>query len=767
MATGIHSNDHDKASDRDSDNANANANSSHRLNTHYPFAAIVGQEDLKLCLILCAIDPTIGGVLIRGDKGTAKSTAARGLAKLLPPIRVARDPESGALDPYNLKSKSVTTSTSSSTPAAEHGEDGVDAAGVADTSTRTTAFQDAEIATPFVDLPIGATEDRVLGSIDFSATLKGGGKPVFAPGLLAAANRGILYIDEVNLLPAHLVDVLLDAAASGVNTVQREGLTLSHPARFVLIGTMNPEEGDLRPQLLDRFGLMCDVVAPRDVAVRASVVRERIAFEGDPGRFRERWNESERRLSERIRDSRDRLPRTIVPDGFLELISRICVEFRVASLRADITLYKTAAALAAWHGRTTVERDDIKQAAKWVLAHRKQRNPFDAPSPPPPSEQQQRQPDQNNKSNNSPEDDLMDQILNAPPTTPPPPESEGSAKNDGTDQNPQQPEGYENDDDNRESHDNGDHSNNDRNSSSNNNNNEGDDDGNGDDRNMHTFTASKPEQIKRLQLGKQQIKGQAGTGRRNTLPSNASRNGHYVRSAPTDKPVDLALDATLRSAAANGLDLDTGMPIVRPENYRRKVRLSTTDTLILFVVDASGSMSARQRMETIKGAVLALLTDAYQQRDRVGVIAFRGPRAEVLLPPTRSVELAEKQLQRLPTGGRTPLAHALSLTHETIHRVCRNEPDQAILLIVLSDGKANVPLPDDSSSVSGSAWEQTEHMAVRLSSLAVPTLFIDTDAGHVRVGRGKELAELLCADYLQLEDLSSDGLVHTIRQIKN
>lgn len=753
MATGIHSND---------DNAR---------HTHYPFAAVVGQEDLKLCLVLCAIDPTIGGVLIRGDKGTAKSTAARGLAKLLPPIRVARDPESGALDPYNLGRKSIAAGTGAGAPAAERGENDVDGACTGSTSTRTAASRDTEveveIATPFVDLPIGATEDRVLGSIDFAATLKGGGKPVFAPGLLAAANRGILYIDEVNLLPAHLVDVLLDASASGVNTVQREGLTLSHPARFVLIGTMNPEEGDLRPQLLDRFGLMCGVAAPRDVAVRASVVRERVAFEGDPGSFRERWNEPERRLSERIRESRDRLPSTIVPDGFLELISTICVEFRVASLRADITLYKTAVALAAWHGRAAVERDDIKQAAKWVLAHRKQRNPFDSPSqpPPPPSQQQ-------DQSNSSPEDDLMDRILNAPP--PPPPESGGGAKNDGTDRNSQQPEGSGNDDDNddRESqeNDNGDDSNNEPHSINNNNkNNEANDDCDGDDRNMHTFTASKPEQIKRLQLGKQQIKGQAGTGRRNALPSNASRSGHYVRSAPTDKPVDLALDATLRSAAANGLDPDTGMPIVRPENYRRKVRQSTTDTLILFVVDASGSMSARQRMETIKGAVLALLTDAYQQRDRVGVIAFRGPRAEVLLPPTRSVELAEKQLQRLPTGGRTPLAHALSLTHETIHRVCRNEPDQAILLIVLSDGKANVPLPDDhspSSSFSGSAWGQTEDMAVQLSSLAVPTLFIDTDAGHVRVGRGRELAELLCADYLQLEDLSSDGLVHTIRQIK-
>jgi magnesium chelatase subunit D len=668
----------------------------------FPFAAIVGQEDLKLCLILCAIDPSIGGVLIRGDKGTAKSTAARGLANVLPPIQVACDPSNGALDPYNRDSASI--------------EEGI------------SNHTNRNIPTPFVDLPIGATEDRVLGSIDFSATLKQAGKPVFSPGVLASANRGILYIDEVNLLPAHLVDVLLDASAMGVNTIQREGLTLQHPSKFLLVGTMNPEEGDLRPQLIDRFGLMCDVVAPRDVKVRSEVVRQRIAFDACPETFRDTWEDAEQDLSTRIVASRDRLHQIVFPDEFLELTSRICVEFQVASLRADITLYKTAKALAAWYGRMEVEREDLKQAAKWVLAHRKQRNPFDAPPPPPPS------------NNNSPEDDLMDQILNSPP----PQGDDGSGDDD--DDHEEGPDDPENDP--REDSQEGEENNADNNG----------------DSGMQTFTASKPEQIKRLQLGKQQIKGQAGTGRRNALPRNSSRTGHYVRSMPTDKPVDLALDATLRSAAVNGLDQATGIPIIRSENWRRKVKQATTDTLIMFVVDASGSMSARQRMESVKGAVLALLTDAYQQRDRVGVIAFRGLQAEVLLSPTSSVELAERQLLRLPTGGRTPLAHALKLSHETLQKILAQDPDQSILLILLSDGKANVPLPNGSSS--GTAWEQTEQMADKLANLSVPTLFLDTDVGHVRVGKGKELAQVLQADYLQLEDLSADGLVHTIRQAK-
>ena len=291
----------------------------------------------------------------------------------------------------------------------------------------------------------------------------------------------------------------------------------------------------------------------------------------------------------------------------------------------------------------------------------------------------------------------------------------------------------------------------------------GNNDTDGDDEQMQTFTASKPGQIKQLKLDKQQ-KGKPGAGRRNLLKGR-QQTGHCVRSVQTDKPVDLALDATLRAAAPNGLHADTGQPIIHPENWRQKVRHSTTDTLILFVVDASGSMSARQRMESVKGAVLALLTDAYQQRDRVAVIAFRGPKAEVILQPTKSVELAEKQLRRLPTGGRTPLAHALSLTREMIHRVCRHEPEQAILLIVMSDGKANVPLPDSSPQQGSSdAWTQTEQMAIQLAALAIPTLFLDTDAGLVRVGRGEDLAKHLEASYLRLDDLSTDGLVHTIRQ---
>lgn len=353
----------------------------------------------------------------------------------------------------------------------------------------------------------------------------------------------------------------------------------------------------------------------------------------------------------------------------------------------------------------------------------------------------------------------MDQILNAPP--PPKGDDDDDGDNQDNDQQQQrQSEGNQSPESQDDPHETNSCNEPSQTDNDDNHKNNGDD-----DNNLHTFQASKPQQIKKLQLQKQKINGRPGSGKRNNLSNNPSRVGRYARATPTDKPVDLALDATLRAAAANGLDPKTGLPIIRPENWRKKVRHATTDTLIWFVVDASGSMSARQRMETVKGAVLALLKDAYQQRDRVGVISFRGPKADVLLEATNSVELAQKQLKRLPTGGRTPLAHALALAHQRLQRVLRQDPDQAVLLILLSDGKANVPLLD--ASVGGDAWTQTEQKAVELASLAIPILFLDTDVGHVRVGRGKELAELMKADYLVLEDMTADNLVHTIRQVGN
>jgi magnesium chelatase subunit D len=309
----------------------------------YPFSALVGQEAMQLALLLNAVNPAIGGVLIRGEKGTAKSTAARGLAALLPP----------------LASTQLTLEIRSRAGAEQEEID----------------YHTGSVA-PFVTLPLGADDDRLVGALDLEAALQAGQRR-FELGLLAYAHGGVLYVDEINLLADHLVDLLLDAAASGLNIVEREGISVTHPARFVMIGTMNPEEGELRPQLLDRFGLMVEVGSPTDPAERTEVVRRRIAYEADPRAFAARFNGSEAQLAERIAAARTALPAVSLSEGLLELIAHICARSGVDGLRADITMYKTAQTLAAWAGRAAVTVADVRQAAEFVLPHRRRRRPFE------------------------------------------------------------------------------------------------------------------------------------------------------------------------------------------------------------------------------------------------------------------------------------------------------------------------------------------------------------------------------------------------------
>jgi magnesium chelatase subunit D len=317
----------------------------------YPFSALVGQEAMQLALLLNAVNPAIGGVLIRGQKGTAKSTAARALAALLPPL------ETIAGCPFNCLPEQPTSICPICNDSGHH-------------------HNKMLRPTPFVELPLGASDDRVVGALDIERALQAGQRH-FEPGLLAQAHRGILYVDEINLLADHIVDVLLDAAASGVNTIEREGISVSHPARFILVGTMNPEEGELRPQLLDRFGLAVEVAGQSDPAARAEVVRRRIAFESTPAEFFRHYQSQEKALGEAIGKAQDLLPNVTLNDGLLDLITQICIAGQVDGLRADITLYKTAQTLAAWEGRQQVVIDDIRRSAEFVLLHRRRRQPFE------------------------------------------------------------------------------------------------------------------------------------------------------------------------------------------------------------------------------------------------------------------------------------------------------------------------------------------------------------------------------------------------------
>ena len=633
----------------------------------FPFSAIVGQPQLKNALLLCAVDTTLGGVLIRGDKGTAKSTAARALTAVLPPVERVAGCAFNCLPGQPAEQCAVCQGDAKAISA----------------------------SVPFVTLPLGATEDRVLGTLDLQRALKGE-KNALQPGLLAAAHRGILYIDEVNLLPDHLVDVLLDVAAMGVNSVQREGLSVSHPARFTLIGTMNLEEGDLRPQLLDRFGLMVEVVAPRDKTLRADVVRRRLAYEADPLAYAAQWNDEQEALRTRIAAAQALLPQVVLSDALLDLISHLCCEFEVASLRADIVMHKTARAFAALDGRLQVTPDDVRAAAELVLPHRRRRKPFEQPGL-----------DQDKL------DDLMQQAT--PPSDPQ--DSDGQQQSDSSSDSQDQSEGGDS---------------------------------------QQVFAVANVGDARQLKVDAPLNNVSTLAGRRSDA-ADATR-GRMIRAVPDSNPASLAVGATLRSAVLRGaaegveegavLQLQTG-------DLHGKVKAGKTANLILFVVDASGSMAAQRRMETVKGAVLALLTDVYQRRDQVAVIGFRGDKASLLLAPTRSVDLAEQGLRELPTGGRTPLPHALQLALQTLEQSNGTAPP---LLVLLSDGKGNVALENG-----GDPWRETLALAEQLAARGTPALVLDTETGYVRLGRAAQLAQALGAECMTLEELTADNLALTIR----
>jgi len=632
----------------------------------FPFSAIVEQTQLKTALLLCAVDPSLGGVLIRGDKGTAKSTAARALTDILPLI------ERVAGCAFNCAPGAPYQHCETCNPVV-----GANLFAF----LKATLINSRPQPVPFVTLPLGATEDRVIGTLDLEQALKSGTR-VFKPGLLAAAHRGILYIDEVNLLPDHLVDVLLDAAAMGINAVQREGLSVTHPARFTLIGTMNLEEGDLRPQLLDRFGLMVEVTAPRDKVLRSEVVRRRIAFEANPAAYATAWMQEQQALRHQLATAQQLLAEVKLDDALLDLISHLCCEFEVASLRADIVMHKASRALAALEGRSQVTPQDVRTAAELVLPHRRRRKPFEQPG-----------------LDSDQLDELMQQALQ------PPDEVDSDADTE-----------QENTQDSGEAQD-----------------------------QQQVFAVASADNVRKIKVDT--VSNRYASGKRSTAQD--APRGRVVRVVPDQNPSSLAVGATLRSAALRGADDFQ----VAKNDLHQQIRSGKNANLILFVVDASGSMAAQRRMEAVKGAVLSLLTDAYQQRDEVAVISFRGESAQLLLSPTRSIDLAEQNLRELPTGGRTPLPHALSLALETLEKT-----SMPPLLVLLSDGKANVALHDGNDP-----WQESLRFAQLLAERGVPSLVLDTETGYLRLGRALQLAQALGAEYLTLEELSAENLALTIR----
>ena len=705
------------------------------MNPTFPFAAIVGQDQLKLALMLCAVNPALGGVLIRGDKGTAKSTAARGLVQLLPPLARVPGCPFNCLPGIPLAICSVCTAHASA-------------------AAEPLVFS----AVPFINLPLGATEDRVLGSLDFERALANG-KKAFQPGLLAAAHRGMLYIDEVNLLADHLVDALLDVAAMGHHTVEREGLTLSHPAQITLLGTMNLEEGELRPQLLDRFAMMVEVGAPAEPQVRAEVVRRRLAFEADPNAFAAVWERDSEVLRTQVVDARARLPEVALSDALQLFISELCCEFGATSLRADIVLNKAARTHAALAGRNRVDTTDIAACAELVLPHRRRRKPFeqtgldrskleqmidaarqdheggdagsDETAAKPPASNDQASPQRSGQGEQAGQQDLGE------PGDAPTANREQSAQADtASDGTPQ-------------------------------------DDFPAADPEHTEQAAALPEQVfnagSAIDAPTLRLSGGTGDGiegRRSTAQH--TTRGAYRDAVATATPKHLAIDATLRHAVLR----TPGELNVTRADLHEKVRIGQQANLILLVVEASGSMAARRRMEAVKACVLGLLEDAYRRRDQVGVIAFRGERAELVLAPTRNVELANRALDALPTGGRTPLADALQLTLRTALTTSRAEQLKP-LVVLLSDGRGNVALdsaldtPSAAPEHAADAWQQSLQSGAQLAERRIAALVLDTEQGVIRLGRAAQLAQAMQAEYLPLDRWSADTLAITIRERLN
>ena len=643
----------------------------------YPFTAIVRQDETKLALLLCAVNPRIGGVVLSGEKGTAKSTVVRGLAELLP-SQVMRT------------------------------------------------------------LALGATEDRLVGGLDLEATLTSG-RPVLQPGLLSEVDGGVLYVDEVNLLDDHLVDLVIDACA-GTFRVEREGLTATLASRFVLVGTMNPEEGALRPQLLDRFGLCVEVHGESDPDTRAEIIRRRLDHDADPSGFARRWQDDQERQAAAIGRAQRIVDQIALNRTVTELIGSLCRHNHVAGHRADIVMAEATRAHAALAGRGIATEDDVLAVSEMVLRHRRRDETPSAPTRPPEPQQQEQsedqqpnQPDhQSDQPDRDPNDDVENRFQNEDAA--PPPGSQDDQQRDDhadpddqTDQTNQQPNPGE-----------------------------------------QVAAVGDPFAIRPLEPGQDRLARRA-SGRRLRTRSK-DRRGRYISARPTTVPDDLALDATLRAAAVHQRSrrADPSRPAmavhVEPGDWRAKVRTGRSASCVTLVVDASGSMGSRGRMTASKGAILSLLLDAYVKRDRVCLIGFRRDRAEVLVPVTSSVEVAQRGLAELPVGGRTPLAAGLVTACEVVRPLLLKDPGLRPLLVLVTDGRSNVGLDGKPNSrATDEALKVADEIGAdrRLSWVVIDT----EDPRGIQLSRANDIATALGVPCLRIDDLRADDLVNVVSQL--